>query len=272
MSAWTVAGVQMVVETAAAERNLERALTLADRARPRPDLVLLPELFSTGYALERARELGARGPGTLETLSRWARDRGVRVAGSVMHPWGDGVVNAGFFIEADGRCLELYPKVHRFRPMDEHRFLAAGDRPRVWESSLGRVAVAICYDLRFPVFCHRLALSGARVLLVPAEWPRPRTPHWITLLRARAVEGAWYVLGVNRTGPGEGSTVFEGASRLLDPWGEVLADAGGGEGVICGTIEPGRVREARRRIPVYDDRVPGLDDPVPLGLSEGDAP
>ncbi len=263
MSPWTVAAVQMAVEAGRPGRNLERALALVEGLRPRPDLVVLPELFTTGYDLERARELAPAGPACLERLGRWCRDAGVRVAGSVLHPWGGGVANAGFFVEADGRCLDLYPKVHRFRPMDEHRYLRPGRTPRVWRTGLGPVAVAICYDLRFPVFCHRLALSGAVVLLVPAEWPRPRTDHWELLLRARAVENAWYVVGANRVGPGEGA-VFEGASQVVSPWGEVLAHAGRAEGAAVARVDPARLHEARGRIPVYDDRVPGLDDPARL--------
>ncbi len=263
MRPWTVAAVQMAIEAGRPDRNLELALELAGDLRPKPDLVVFPELFTTGYDLERARELAPAGPACLERLGRWCRGTGVRAAGSLLHPWGDGVANAGFFVEADGRCLDLYAKVHRFRPMDEDRHLAPGRAPRVWHTGLGPVAVAICYDLRFPVFCHRLALSGAVALLVPAEWPRPRTDHWELLLRARAVENAWYVVGANRVGPGEGA-VFEGASQVVSPWGEVLAHAGQAGGAAVARVDPARVREARTRIPVYDDRVPGLDDPAPL--------
>ncbi|MBE0618438.1 MAG: carbon-nitrogen family hydrolase, partial [Proteobacteria bacterium] len=224
----------------------------------RPDLALLPELFSTGYALDRAPELARRAPATLEALAGWARGRSTRVAGSLLHPWRGGVANAAFLIEPDGVNHPLYAKVHLFGPMAEDRHLVAGDAPVVWQSSLGPLAVATCYDLRFPVFCRRLALAGAGTLLVPAEWPAPRTAHWEVLLRARAVESQWFVLGANRTGR-DGQTVFEGASQVVDPWGEVLGNAGAPEGVVLARIEPRRLDEARERIPVFRDQVPGLD-------------
>ncbi len=119
--------------------------------------------------------------------------------------------------------------------------------------------MATCYDLRFPVFCRRLALAGAEALLVPAEWPAPRTAHWEVLLRARAVESQWFVLGTNRVGRA-GETVFEGASQVLDPWGECLVHAGDREGAALARIERRRLAEARARIPVFADQRPGLDD------------
>lgn len=259
MDRWLAAVVQLAIETGSPHRNEERALALLDGMEIRPSLALLPELFSTGYALERASEMAGRAPQTLATLARWARSRRVCLAGTLLHPWEGGVANAAFLVEADGRLHDLYPKVHLFRPMEEERYLTAGGAAVVWRSSLGALAVATCYDLRFPVFCRRLAGSGARALLVPAEWPRPRTPHWELLLRARAVESQWFVLGANRVGA-EGKTVFEGASQIVDPWGEVLARMEAEEGVATAWVEPGRADEARWSIPVFQDQVPGLDD------------
>lgn len=256
---WLAALLQWNVVRGDSDANLERAQALLEALPERPGLVLLPELFSTGYALENAPELAKRAPATLEAVAAWARDRGCLVAGSLLHPWEGGVANAAFLVEPGPTRHPLYPKVHLFRPMNEHRYLVPGRAPMVWESSLGRLAVATCYDLRFPVFCRRLALAGAEALLVPAEWPAPRTPHWEVLLRARAVENAWFVLGANRTGR-DGETVFEGASQAVDPWGEVLAHAGRGEGAVLARVERRRLAEARERIPVYGDQVAGLDD------------
>jgi len=256
---WLAALVQLDIQTGAPSTNVERALALLDSAPERPDLALLPELFSTGYALDRAPELARQAEATLRRLAAWGRDRRCLMAGSILHPWAGGTANAAFLLEPDGATHPRYPKVHLFRPMDEDRHLVAGTAPVVWHSSLGDLAIATCYDLRFPVFCRRLALAGATALLVPAEWPAPRTAHWEVLLRARAVESQWFVLGANRTGR-EGETVFEGASQVVDPWGEVLARADAGETVLTARLDVRRVLEARSRIPVFTDQVPGLDD------------
>jgi predicted amidohydrolase len=115
--------------------------------------------------------------------------------------------------------------------------------------------------LRFPEMIRRLALAGATALLVPAEWPRPRTGHWELLLRARAVENGLFVLGANRVGE-QGGHVFEGASRIVDPWGQLLAEAGEAEGAFDAVVDPARVDDVRRRIPVLEDRVPEVDGAV----------
>jgi predicted amidohydrolase len=256
---WLAALVQLDIELGNPAANVERALALLDALPNRPALALLPELFSTGYALTRAPELARRAAGTLRDLAVWSRDRRCLVAGSVLHPWGEGVANAAFLLEPAGVTHPLYPKVHRFRLMDEHHHLVAGDAPVVWRSSLGALAVATCYDLRFPVFCRRLAMAGATTLLVPAEWPAPRTAHWEVLLRARAVESQWFVLGANRAGR-DGETVFEGASQAVDPWGEVLVRSGAEESAVTAELDFRRSAEARARIPVFSDQVAGLDD------------
>lgn len=258
MTPWTAAVVQFDPEPAAPARNVEKATGLVDALADRPDLVLLPELFSTGYCLDRAEELAARGPATLAGLAAWARERRCLAAGSLLHPWPGGVANAGFLMDRDGSVHPLYAKAHLFKPMDEHRFLVPGRERRLWQSSLGRLAPAVCYDLRFPEMIRFLALTGAEALLVPAEWPRPRTGHWELLLKARAVENGLFVLGANRVGE-QGGHVFEGASQIIDPWGEVLAHAGGGEAAVTAHVDPARVEEVRRRIPVLDDRQPEVD-------------
>lgn len=258
MTPWTAAALQLDLVPADPDRNVDLALALAEGLPERPDLVLLPELFTTGYCLERAAELAAEGPRALRRLGAWARGRRCLVAGSLLHPWPGGVANAAFLLDRDGSLHPLYAKAHLFRPMEEHRWLVAGRELRLWESSVGRLGAAVCYDLRFPAMIRRLARAGAEALLVPAEWPRPRTGHWELLLRARAVENGLFVLGANRVGE-QGGQVFEGASQIVDPWGEVLASAGEGEGAVTARIEPERAVEARRRIPVLEDEVQGID-------------
>lgn len=258
MKPWLAAALQFDLAPANPALNVDRALALADALPTRPDLVLLPELFTTGYCLDRAAELAPEGPRSLVRLADWARDRRCAVSGSLLHPWSGGVANAAFLIDCDGASHPLYAKAHLFRPMDEHLHLVVGRELRLWDSSVGRLGIAVCYDLRFPAMIRRLALAGAATLLVPAEWPRPRTSHWELLLRARAVENGLFVLGANRIGAQAGQ-VFEGASQLVDPWGEVLAHAGSSAGDAAAVVDPERAVEARRRIPVLEDEVEGVD-------------
>jgi predicted amidohydrolase len=100
---------------------------------------------------------------------------------------------------------------------------------------------------------RRYAMDGAEMMIIPAEWPNPRREHWRTLLRARAIENQCFVLGCNRVGETRGSTFF-GASAVVGPWGEALVEGGNVEGILTVTVDPAQTAEARRKIPVFDDR------------------
>jgi len=115
----------------------------------------------------------------------------------------------------------------------------------------------ICYDIRFPELARKLALSGAKILFVPAEWPHPRLHHWRSLLIARAIENQMYVCGINRVGR-DAANVFCGHSMIVDPWGEVIAEADETETIISAAVDLARPDEVRSRIPVFRDRRPEL--------------
>jgi predicted amidohydrolase len=115
--------------------------------------------------------------------------------------------------------------------------------------------LAICYDLRFPELFRGYALGGARLIVIPAQWPAPRIDHWRTLLRARAIENQCFVAGCNRVGTDPDNT-FGGASAVIGPWGELLVEGGDQAALLVARITPAKVDEARRRIPVLSDRRP----------------
>ena len=121
------------------------------------------------------------------------------------------------------------------------------------DTALGRMGLMICYDLRFPELARTLALSGARILIVPAQWPKARAMHWQTLLRARAIENQVFIIGANRTGSDEDLS-FPGLSAIIDPWGQVLAEAKDKDGIILAELDMNRVTQAREQIPVMTDR------------------
>ena len=129
--------------------------------------------------------------------------------------------NRAQVIDAEGRYVTGYDKIHLFRLMDEHRFLARGRETRLFSFSGMRCALAICYDIRFCELIRKLAVAGAEALFVSAEWPMVRRDHWETLLRARAIENQMYVVACNRCG-GEDGERFAGNSMIVAPDGEVL--------------------------------------------------
>ena len=254
-----VCALQMDVKKGDRAANHAKVRSLAAEAASlcSPDVIVLPELWSTGYALEQASEL-ADERGDAAFLGGLARELGTSfIGGSVLAEEGGKFFNRAQVIDREGRYATSYDKVHLFRLMDEDRFLAPGNRMPLFHAGGLRCASVICYDIRFCELPRRLAVEGAECLFVSAEWPIPRTEHWRTLLRARAIENQMFVAACNRCGITEG-TEFAGHSMLVAPDGTVLAEAGTDETIIWADFDPEQVRRTRAQIPVFTDRMPEL--------------
>lgn len=257
-----VCAVQMDVVKGDRQANyaaVRRLVGEAARAVRPPDVVVLPELWSTGYALDRAGELAsALGVEDAAFLGELAREHHVAFAGGSVLSLRDGrVFNRAQIIDREGRYTAGYDKIHLFRLMDEDKFLAQGTEALWFDLEDMRCAAVICYDIRFCELTRKLAVGGAEVLFVSAEWPLPRREHWMTLLRARAIENQMYVVACNRCGV-TGGEVFAGASMIVAPDGTVLAQAENEEDIIAADLDPALVRRTRDAIPVFRDRVPHL--------------
>lgn len=221
------------------------------------ELLLLPELWTSGYDLERANELAETLDGyTAHVLSGWAIAYRLWITGSFLVRLPNGVFNAAPWFGPQGEILPPYCKMHRFGPMAEDRWLAAGAAPGLYDLPWGKTGLAICYDLRFPELFRGYAVAGARLILLPSEWPHPRLAHWRTLLRARAIEDQCFIAAANRVGSDRNNS-FCGHSAIIDPWGETLAEADGDSAtLLTAAIDLAQADEVRRRIPVLSDRRP----------------
>lgn len=245
------------------DANLQSAAQFArDAASAGSQLLLLPELWSSGYDLEHARDYARANLEVLEEVCGLALEYHISIGGSLLLEARGSIFNSFVLIGADGQEITRYNKLHLFRLMQEERYLQPGDHPQTAETAFGKTGMAICYDLRFPELFRRYALDGAQLVLMPAEWPERRIDHWNTLLRARAIENQIFVAAVNAAGK-IGTDVYGGCSAVISPWGEVLAAAGPDETLIHAEINPAQVTAVRARIPVFADRRPeiyGLDD------------
>lgn len=254
----TVALGQMDVQLGKPATNLAcvRRMT-AVSAQQGADLVVFPELWSTGYDLENAAQYATPvGEGIFGQVAALARQQQVHLIGSNLSRMGDGAFgNTAVLYNNRGDALGDYSKVHLFRLMKEDQFLAAGQYRTVVETVWGKVGIAICYDLRFPELFRSYALAGTGMVVIPAEWPHPRLMHWQTLLRARAIENQMFIVACNRVGCSQGSD-FCGHSCVIDPWGEVLVEGDESEGVLTAVIDTTLVDDVRSRIPVFADRRP----------------
>jgi predicted amidohydrolase len=251
---------QMHLHLGEPERNFERVRAwAAEAARRGSQLVVFPELWPTAYDLENwPRHADPLGEGMFARLSALARDQRLAIASSVLEAKDGRAYNTLALYGADGGLQGLYRKVHLVPMLDEPKWLAAGGELAVVEAEWGLSGLGVCYDLRFPEMWRRYALAGARLFLLPAEWPSRRASHWRTLLRARAIENQVFIAACNRVGESKGE-VFAGRSAVIDPWGEPVAEAGGeAEVLLTAEIDLGKADEIRARIPVFKDRRPDL--------------
>jgi predicted amidohydrolase len=170
-------------------------------------------------------------------------------------PNGDKVFNTVYVID-NGVLAGVYRKIHLFSLLGEDRAFSGGDSWLLADTSIGKVGVIICYDLRFPELSRRLAVEGAQVICVPAQWPKPRQEHWRTLLRARAIENQLFVVSCNACGI-IGKLDFFGMSMIIDPKGDVLAELGENAGEISTPLDLQAMTEWRAQIPCFNDRKPG---------------
>jgi predicted amidohydrolase len=253
--------LQMDVRIGEPEANFAKIEELLEQAvkhaNGKPDVIVMPEMWNTGYALDRIRELADRdGEQTKSLISAFASKHEVNVvAGSIAAQRGDGVYNTIYVFDRNGQIIADYSKIHLFRLMDEHLHLTAGDRACSFELDGTEAGAMICYDIRFPELSRKLALGGAKLLFVPAEWPHPRLHHWRTLLTARAIENQAYVIACNRVGV-SGTTSFFGHSMVIDPWGEIVVEGSEDEQMLFAEIDLGLADRVRSHIPVFADRRP----------------
>jgi len=217
------------------------------------DLIILPEMFGSGFSMNLDVTAEPEPSPTETFLSGLAREHEAAVLGGLSRRSDSGkgrneLVGFG----PDGQRLVSYQKNRTFRYTGESDHFENGKELALFEWQGWKVAPLICYDLRFPELFRRLTARGAELFAVIASWPTVRVEHWITLLRARAIENLAYVVGVNRCGSDPQSD-YPGRSVLIDPWGEILADAGSAEGVVSGEIDLETVRQWRSEFPALED-------------------
>lgn len=239
------------------DRCMERAVS-ACSAQPLPDVAVLPELFTIGYVLHRIRG-AALNPSDLGSLplARVAGSTGIWVLGGsfpVSTP--RGVINTMPVYDPLGRLVHTAEKIHLFRSMGEEKAFSGGLPTGVFNMGGITAGAAICYDLRFPEVFRPMTISGARIIFVSAEWPKPRQGVFRCLLQARSAEAQVFTVGCNLGGDHLG-TVFRGGGGVSSPSGEFIRGHVVSPGVRDFEINIGQVQLERRRIDCLADRRPG---------------
>lgn len=229
-------------------------------AKEKPDTIVLPEAWNTGFFPKKNIDNLAdnNGERTIKLLSRLGKELNLNiVAGSVVNKKKDGIYNTSYIFNRKGECIGEYDKTHLFSPMHEDDYFNKGNKSITFELDGVKCGIIICYDVRFLELVRTLTLKGIKVLFVPAQWPTPRVKHWEILNLARAIENQIFVVNVNSCGVA-GETIYAGHSSIIDPWGEYIEKAGSKEELITGELDMEVIDKIRDTINVYNDRRPDL--------------
>ncbi|MBA2807589.1 carbon-nitrogen family hydrolase [Streptomyces sp. KM273126] len=279
--------IQIGVDEGESVGSRRRRVASLIREQSGADLVVLPELWTTGafaYQEFAAEAEPLEGP-TYEVMAKAARDAGVwlhagsipeRAASDSGSAAGDGpLYNTSLIFSPSGELAATYRKIHRFGfDKGEAVLMGAGSELvtvrlpgpatthglATTHGPATTLGLATCYDLRFPELFRGLVDAGAEILVIPAGWPERRRSHWTLLAQARAVENQAYVLACGTAGTHAG-VPQAGHSIVVDPWGEVLGEAGSGEEVLTVEFDPAKVAATREQFPALKDRMLGLRPP-----------
>lgn len=236
------------------EANLKMFDQKIDKVAHETELIVLPEMFTTGFSMN-AEKLAEKMDGkTVEWMKQKAGEKNIVLTGSLI-------------IEEDGRYfnrllwvlpnkeIAYYDKRHLFSYADEQKFYTPGKKRLIAQVNGWKIGLCICYDLRFPVWLRQPSEPEKRfdLLICVADWPASRALAWNTLLQARAIENQCFVAGVNRTGKDGNGIAYEGDSCLIDPQGTVIKKKHQEETLITRTLPKNKIKETRDRYPFLED-------------------
>ncbi|MGI6225902.1 MAG: carbon-nitrogen family hydrolase [Peptococcales bacterium] len=252
-----IALIQMDIVLGNPQKNLIKAEELIRKAASyNPDVLLLPEMWNTGYDLKKISEIAdCNGNPSAQRIGDLAKELAINIiAGSIADKKGDKVYNTTYVFNRQGEKVAEYSKVHLFGLMEEPQYLNRGNKRVVFQLDGVTCGIIICYDLRFPELSRALAIDGAQVIFVPAQWPNPRMHPFRILNQARAIENQLYLVCVNRVGIEE-KTEFFGHSMVVNPLGEILYEADNKEEIKVVEIDLTQIELVRQKMTCFKDRV-----------------
>lgn len=251
-----IAMIQMKVEAGNVSGNIEHAFSLLEEAVSGGGKVMvLPEMWTTGYALRQLDSMATRpGDGLLERFSKFARDNQVVIhGGSIPYKVDGHVYNTTFVFGVDGKKIASYRKLHLFSLLSEPDHFTAGSSIETFLLGSEIAGLSICYDLRFPELYRSMTMAGASIIFVPAEWPESRGIPWRVLNQARAIENQVYICAVNCVGSYKDNE-FYGHSMFIAPDGTIMAEGGQEETILQVTYERSVLNKTRTGMAIWKDR------------------
>jgi len=246
----TVTLIQTTLDWHDAEANRARFDGLIARIDEPTDLIVLPEMFTTGFTMEAERHAERMDGDSIAWMRLVARDFGVTLCGSLIVEDNGHYYNRLIWMPPD-EPPGWYDKRHLFRMANEHRHFTPGRQRAIFALNGWRICPLVCYDLRFPVFSR--GIDAFDLLIYIANWPQARRSAWRTLLPARAVENQCYCVGVNRIGTDGNDVVYAGDSMVADFLSNVTTDCGSNEQIVTTRLDGTALQRYRKRFPAHRD-------------------
>ena len=232
------------------EANCQHIGQMLDKTVNKTDLIVLPEMFNSGFTLDATKVAESMSGDTVNWMKQLSSRYDAAVTGSLVITENNQNFNRMVIAFPDG-SVDFYDKKHLFRMANEQQRYAAGDSRVIVNWRGWRIALYVCYDLRFPVWCRNQ--NDTDLMLFVASWPAVRSFPWQTLLRARAMENLCYVCGVNRIGTDANDVAYSGDSGLLDMAGADLCQLGSADEVATVTISGDKLMRFREKFPAHLD-------------------
>lgn len=230
--------------------NLNKIKVIASRLSGQTDILVLPEMFSTGFSMNSHNLAEPVSGNTITQIRKLSAKYDMAICGSFIAVEAGRYFNRGFFITGDDSYY--YDKRHLFRMGSEPQSFSAGNGRLVFEHKGFNICLQVCYDLRFPVWARNVE-NQYDLLIYVANWPSARAKVWNTLLEARAIENMCYVCGVNRCGTDGNGLKHDGGSKLIDAKGHNVISVAEGENVATISVSKKELEDFRLKFPVWKD-------------------
>jgi omega-amidase len=260
MSTLTITGIQSTLHWEDKKANLQMFEQKISSISQPTEIVVLPEMFSTGFSMQPEKLAETMDGETLQWMRRVAAQKKIILTGSLIIEENENYYNRLVWVLPNGQ-VGYYDKRHLFAYGDEDRHYTPGEKRLIASVNGWKVNLLVCYDLRFPVWSRQSPPPSGRagrgpeydVLIYVANWPEKRVQAWTTLLRARAIENQCYVIGVNRTGDDGKKIHYSGESMAIDPLGEILYHKKDEEDIFTVTLDKSYLEKAREKFPFWRD-------------------
>jgi omega-amidase len=232
------------------DKNIEMFSRKLDKFKGKTDLIVLPEMFTTGFTMNAEKNAETMKGKAVGFLKDYSKKLNSYICGSAIIKSGNKIFNRLILASPLGK-IQYYDKRHLFRMGKEHTKYSNGNKHLIVKIKNWRIAFFICYDLRFPVWCRNENSYDAAVF--SANWPKERNYYWKNLLLARSIENQCYVIGVNRTGKDGNGYEFSGDSAVINPFGKYLVDAKNKLGIFTAELDMNALNKFRKKFPVHKD-------------------